>query len=54
MKSSSTGHALVITMTGDRKGWEADIKKIHQLFLYLDIKPEYLYDLKGKVNIYYN
>ena len=51
MTSSPKGHALVVTMTGNRKGWQADVKKIHQLFLYLDIKPEYLYDLKGKVDI---
>ena len=52
MKSSPRGRALVITMTGNREGWQADIKNLHKLFLYLDVYPDYLFDLKGKVKYY--
>ena len=51
MNSKQKGRALVITMTGRRQGWQADVKKIQQLFLYLDVHSQYLFDLKGKVNV---
>ena len=51
MESRPRGRGLVITMTGNRNGCGADVKKIHQLFLYLDIKPVYVFDPKGEVNV---
>ena len=51
MKSKQKGGALVITMTGKRRGWQADIKNIHKLFLYLDVHSQYLFDLKGEVSV---
>ena len=54
MKRNPKGRAKIITMTRtDRDGWQADIKKIHQLFLYLGVHTDYLFDLKGKVRTLY-
>ena len=53
MKTSPKGRAKIITMTENRDGWQADIRKIHQLFLYLDVHTDYLFDLKGKVRTLY-
>ena len=50
MTHSPRGRALVVTMTGGREGWKADVKILHEMFMYLDITIEYVFDLHGKVN----
>ena len=40
----------MITMTGDREGWGADVLNLAKMFKYLQFDVEWHYDLKYEVN----
>ena len=39
----------MITMTGDRQGWKADVENVAKMFKRLDFLVDYEYDLTYKV-----
>ena len=50
IRNHTRGRALVITMTGNRKGWERDVKALEKMFRYLNVISEHKFDLGCKVN----
>ena len=46
VRHTTRGRAIVITMTGDRDGWDSDVLNLAKLFKYLEFDVEWHYDLK--------
>ena len=44
------GRALIVTMTADREGWKADVRKLQKLFVSLGIDTQHMFDPDSNVS----